>query len=529
MSREFPKKYIIFLLLVLMLGCKKKASETTPILHREEDFSQIEGYVFTKSHLYVFDLEKNLVVNKIGLPAQIQKIFLSEDTLWLAGKSLYYFTQGKFKKTVNLPYSYKDIVKRKDQIFVLGTNKITVLPDKDVIKLKSPPVKFEVGFDRIWVLYKNGITVYRCSTLEEEHQIPLSNPIDFALTPYGMRLYVAETDTIKVFDTQQFTHLTDIPVQSQAILLRFTPAGNKLYCLTPTELYVIKRVTNKVQKKLKIEQGKFISISRDGSYGILAENSKVVFFDAGLDVIKKEVFLESTFMTTSPKDSRVYFITADKLIVISSDEFQPVAEIELKKGKEFIIKPKESYKKVPVPVAEQPSDTTFFTLQVGSSQNFGAATRLVELLSSVYYPAYISKSDGWYRVRVGLFQTKGDAEIIKKKLETLISETIWVARTSVTPAQIPNVRLRDVNQDGYTEEAVQVEGKKIIIFNIRNAIYAQVYSTLKEEETYTGQSEFKDIDGDGFLEIITPTVGEGVYSVISFENGEFCEELRHGL
>ncbi|MCK4352288.1 SPOR domain-containing protein [candidate division WOR-3 bacterium] len=564
----------IFLLIGLLIGfggCKRKTTKTQKLPVREEELGKSIGYVFTENDVYTINLEKDSILNKFKLPSlladRIKQIGLSKDTLWIAGEALFQLVprladplrrsfsearasarrEGDFKRVCDLPKNCEKVIKKGENIYVLTPNKISELLGKRTIQLKESVTKFVIDFNRIWVLNKSGLYIYKLIDFEKEAQIPLSNITDFAIAPYGLRLYIGRSSAsgglIDVFDTQTFALMTSIKINGTPIVLKFTPGSNKLYCLTSNELYVIKRVTNRVEKRLPIRKGKKLFLSRDGSYGIIVEENKVSFFDTGTDELicqlTDTLFLKLSDLVTSFGDSRVYYLTPDELIVINSNGFKVQARLKIKGGKKIIIKAKKPY-----PLADRPSaesvkqriftKTSFFTIQVGSSRNYSNAEQLAEFLRLAYYPAWVSKfgpsDEGWYRIRVGLFNPsadgKKDAEIIKEKLKTLVNEIMWIAKTSIIPSEIPSIGLRDVNGNGLTNEAVQLNGKRIIIYEVQNGVYAQIYSLSKEIETYTGQPEFKNIDEDKNLEIITPTIEKEVYSIIDFRDGGFIESIN---
>lgn len=69
------------------------------------------------------------------------------------------------------------------------------------------------------------------------------------------------------------------------------------------------------------------------------------------------------------------------------------------------------------------ADNARYSVQVGSFPNMKEATRAVERWKEKGYPAYMMIADipdrgRWYRVRLGGFQTRGDADVYLKELKT---------------------------------------------------------------------------------------------------------------
>jgi DedD protein len=90
-------------------------------------------------------------------------------------------------------------------------------------------------------------------------------------------------------------------------------------------------------------------------------------------------------------------------------------------GKSPALPPTEKTRKEPPPSAAESTGT--FTLQIGSYRAEGTAQTVAQRLSSKGYHPRVSSQDipekggKWFRVRIGPFKTKSEAENILKKLE----------------------------------------------------------------------------------------------------------------
>ncbi|MCK4595290.1 SPOR domain-containing protein, partial [candidate division WOR-3 bacterium] len=167
-----------------------------------------------------------------------------------------------------------------------------------------------------------------------------------------------------------------------------------------------------------------------------------------------------------------------------------------------------------------------FTIQVSSSKNKRSAEQLIERLLTAGYPAYLVGSDGWFKVRVGAFKQKDYALLISEKVDEVIKEKSWVLESEIHLSEISSPLIRDLSGNGYMEEACMRDGKDIVIFEIRNGMYNVIHTITGYLEKYTGYPSFYDIDGDGNLEIVTPTLQGGLYSVVRYRNGEWIEEMK---
>ncbi len=326
--------------LLAISGCKEK----TPIKKKQrksfakkEGFSKMRAYVITENKLYSVNLKKNVIDKTESFP-HLRDIFLSRDTVWLAGDSLCWLTDNGIEFRDWLPINHKKVIKRENKFYVLAGNEILELPSERTITLPELPTKFMVCYGRIWVLDQGGLSIYKTSNFKEEHRIPAESPLDFALSEYGLRVYIGRFNCLDIFDTQSGDCVTSIPIKGISRALKFEYLGNKLYCLTESNLYVINRMTNRIERSLEISNGKSIWFSRKGEYGAVLRDSIISFFDASTDKIIKSLKLKVSDITTSLGDSRVYCLTSKEMITINPAKFEALGRIKLDKGKKIIIK-----------------------------------------------------------------------------------------------------------------------------------------------------------------------------------------------
>ncbi len=486
----------ICILLVLLSGCKKKHpdEETGLLQHKEESFEGVQGYVLKEKGFIILDLENN---------KKIKEISRSQD---------YYKIKTNF---VTFPQKIVD----------LSTN-------KEIITLQN--IKdFIVGKEWLFVLTDEYVSVYSKDNLTLQKNIPISSPLCFALSPYEIRMYIVTTNSIDIYETREFSYITSIPIVSKisSAGICITPAGNKIYCFGDKKVYIIAKTTNKIEGTLSVnEKIKLVRLSRDGSFGIILSQTKTCFFDAGTDKIIAELPVAGLDVTTSPGDSRIYLLDNQGLLIITTGDFSILQRIRIENGKEIFVKKVQGHKRtidVSIGVSATSPDT-FFTIQASSGRSLPEAKTLVELLRQAHYPAFAIQADEWVRVRIGLFETRGDAKDFSRKVATFLGKKVWVDRTVIDKNIVPSpevLGLNDIDRDGFPEDACQIESKRIVVFKIKNRVYKKVYETRQEQETYTGDPEFRDFDGDGNIELVTPTTKEGIYSIISYKKGCFTEEF----
>ena len=341
-------KFPIFLYCSLLIaycllsvsGCKEKAPKEDgqkELSVKGEDFSKMRAYVSADNKFYIINLEKNIVDRARVFP-DMRDMFLSGGTIWIAGDSLCRLSDGEIEFGSWLPDDYKKVILEENKIYVLKRDEILKIPSERMIALPELPIKFTVGFGRIWILDQEGFSIYRTSDFKEEHRIPSESPLDFALSRYGLRGYIGRFNCLDVFDTQGGNYITSIPINGFPRALEFMPSGDKLYCLTGANLYVIKRSTNRIEHRLELSDGKDIWFSRNGEYGAVLRDSIISFFNTKTDKIVKSLKLEVIDITTSLGDSRVYCLTPEGVVLINPEKFETLVRIKLAGGKKIIIK-----------------------------------------------------------------------------------------------------------------------------------------------------------------------------------------------
>ena len=534
MSRKHLKTLLLLIILVIC-GCKKEEGPKFLPITREENLKGIIGVVITDKELVVLDLEKNNVIERIKPKIHLNDL-LYNDSLYLLDDAVWLFNPitRSTKKIVELPREHKQVVKLGEQFFALIDDGIVNLLDKSKASIDEGGIKLlrSLREETLYSLDKRGLKIIS-SDLKEVRRVEFDNPLDFIITPYGIRAYILGKKYLEVVDTQELSVITRIQLKGEPKKLAMTPAGNKIYCIVgnPPSIAVIKRLTNKVVKEIKLnDEPKDIYISRDGSFGIILLSDKCLFLDAGLDEIVAELQVSPIAVATSPKDSRIYFLTTDEVIVVRTKDLVIEGRIKIKDGKGIFVYP-QHIESVPTKIPEVSKEgvafsDTFFTIQVSSGRNLEAVESLVSLLRASHYPAYITREGSWYRVRVGAFKDKDDSKAIADRISKLIDNRAWIIRERLNLNLIPELLTRDINNDGFLDEAYQVDNRRIVILEMHNKVYEKIYTVSKDTETYVGDPIFEDVDGDGNLEIVTATVTAGMYSIIDFENNEFTERIE---
>lgn len=526
-------------------GCKNKSNN---ISVQTEDFTKMEGYIFSENYAYLINFEKNSIAAKVRLPSKIREVCATGDNIFLIGDYLMQLSKGKFNRIATLTKDFRQVYKTDTDVYILNKTKIQAIKSGFTIPLSEEPIKFSVEFDRIWVLDKNGVSVYKLpgesdEDTKENQRIPVDGATDFMLAPYGIRVYIAKQGFIDVFDTQNFTLITHIPIKGIPHKILFSPATDKIYCVTEVDastneamIYMIDRPLNKVENILRIDNVKDFSLSQNGSYGMILTDSlsndepgAIHILNTVTNKIINKIALTVNDITTSVGDSRIYCLTPTELIYIpalsalgeKANELEPTFRIKVDGGKKIIIMPRIDNK-------IENTDDRFFVLQVDVAQD--SVNYVKGLLQKNCYPVWECRFANDYKLRVGFFRTREDANLFEKRVQAMIKNPIEIVKTQAESSKGVGMDIRDLNQNGLSDDAIQEDGKDIIIFEIQNGIYTEIYRCSKEEPTYNGDPAFTNVpDGSGTkLAIRTPMIN-GKNSIIEFFAKGDTVERKDGI
>lgn len=520
------KRFLIYIIPILFLiSCHEPPKERGIYFDKEEELHGVVGFITDTYGVRMYDLSSYSLINSINVDNPKGVLFY-KDSIFIHNSYLYRYDIENDKKEIikRLPPNTSAVIFTHRGVWSI--NKNGILCDDEWL-VQDSIIEYRDSHKNIWLLTHHSII-----TIDKEGKNKitkeLDNPITFCVTPYGLRVYVAFSNRIEVYSGKQLSIIKSISIENPPIDLVITPAGNKIYILTARAMYVLNRFTYAIDKKISLTaRPLFVKLSRDGSYGIVASSDRLSIFDAGTDVLLKEIRLSCNAVETSPLDSRIYALTDEGIAVIKSDSLIVERLVGIRGEKIFIpgvtVRREEAGEEYFSPSV----DTTarLFTIQVSSTRGKEGAQQLVDRLIKGGYPAYIVGSEDWFRTRVGAFKEKDDALLIGRKVDELVEEKSWVLEADIPLNELPSLLIRDLDGNGYMEEACVSEGKEIVIFEIRNGIYERLYTITGYLEKYTGNPAFFDIDGDGSVEIVTPTLEGGVYSVVRYKDGEWVEEI----
>ena len=136
----------------------------------------------------------------------------------------------------------------------------------------------------------------------------------------------------------------------------------------------------------------------------------------------------------------ISLLSAQKKKIKFDESFDPAILKEPKIKLPVILKPDE-----PLPPQFSPAETDTvvdgFRVQVISTQDLNEANRLVMELSSLFRnEVYIIFDSPNYKIRVGNFRSRGNAEKIRQQIVNLGHRAAWIVRTKVRKNQPPGRR-----------------------------------------------------------------------------------------
>jgi len=552
-----------------------------PIQHSEfpapplEDLEGFSLYLLKKRGLEVIHLENDRKVKEIPIPEDLKEGSFSSDgqTLYLLGRGTmfpFHLAEGKIlkKSRVKVEPHLVLVNPRGAEIFILSQEGIlsiyrplrVVQPrfeESDTVEeirsitLSGKPVKFLISPNglSLWIACEGALfqVNWQDGKVLQKKETPL--PIDLLLGPYDGKIYWLGEKKLVILDLNTLQSVKEFKIKGTPKGLRLTPAGNKLYLLFEKEIWVMRTASLRMESKIRLE-GKFLDllISPDGSFAFAMTESEsegihLQILDLGLDRILTSIpvlpFTISNLKSEignpkivyTPQGSRLYLL-ADSLYRVDVEKRKISSIQPVKEGISLLINP--------VPIAPLPKEEIkvvekvsverdVFTIQVSSHLEAKAAESGLLRLRSYGFPAYIvttETSEGiWHRLRVGGFSSRGEGEAIAEKIGKILKQHLWVTRARIDPSVLPQIPVsgRDLNGDGKREEVVLSEGRKIRIFTLDRGFFQKLFEIKKDKETYRGEPEFKDMNGDGTPEIVTPLLLGDSLSVIDWGEGGFFE------
>lgn len=560
------KRTILFLLIVasVVTGCRKppeKVEVREPIYPTPpvEDFEGLYAYAVGRDGYCAIDLFKGALVHKSKVAATVSSACLSTD-----GRSLYLGVAGgvavvdlvKSRITQRISLAASPLlllsnpmggevfsidslrglsviapsgeVSRMELDGIPGTALVTPNGAKVVVSVSTPPRSFIEVID--WV------------TKGVNRVIDVPNAKGIVSTPYGARMYCLSDLSAYVYDGRSFEHIGKIDFPAPPEAIRMTPAGNKIYFLAGSNIYIASRVRNSIISELDVA-GRVVDLrfSPDGGFAYLVTENpdSLLIMDAGIDsiIFSKDLDHSPRELALSPAGSRVYVLTTTGSLVtfeVSKREFTSEIPLGIEAFQLIVNKNRVSMEKE---VAQRP-DTIIegirdgFTIQISSSRDISSANALASKLRASGYPAYVSSSgspDGllWYRVRVGMFDKREDAEVVAKAVTNFQRLKCWVTRASVSLGILPELPPagRDMDSDGKPEVVYKIDPRHLVVYKIDRGVYVRVYAISKDDDIYLGEPRMQDVDADGDQEAVTELLEGGKVSVIDFVDGAYTERI----
>lgn len=408
-------------------------------------------FLLTQKSIVRYDLEKNSLEEKVKFFGEPKQLLSNGEIYLLTDQAIFKLDleTGKFIDISPLnKYSYAMALDTKRQrLYLLTANDITVYDVKTKLSplysIATPPKEaypiidretgtlFLIRRDYPWLgfLKSGSRRLKRLKFPKGTKKAIIYNQKILGIT--GSTLFVYNPDKGKVITNINLDQsLRDI-AQSQGYLVaagRYT-----LFLIDPNNYKVLKRVQRTGVERISISGNSLLSI----------EGRRVVVFKLpDFKIIGKRIFGKEI------TESRVY---KDKILALSGDE---IVSEDIKIEKERL-------------------PDSLYALQVGAfteKDNLRALEDELKKRGIGYYTVY---EMGMHKLRVGYFESKEEAKLFSYLLDPYPS---WALYDKVHKIEKPKKGL-DFDKDGNFEFVVNPEGKRVIIFSLKDRIYKRVWES----------------------------------------------------
>ncbi|TES93026.1 MAG: SPOR domain-containing protein [Candidatus Cloacimonadota bacterium] len=522
------KRYLFLLLTIFLLlpfACKKTSEKVkgkiTPYTIKEE-LDSVPLIVVTEKEIEVLNLKtlEPFGVYPLNLK-DFKETVLIEDRLFFICKEVIHlmiFGDEKTKK-ISLPFKVKGISRIMNSIILHSDKSVYELDrDGEITKLND----FKRDLQEVYVLpdFSSIITVFHKDETEKlskfsllskkfEQEIELKGLIRTAISPFGKRIYLLTRDKLLFLDTKDFKVISEIPFKAEGVDFEITASENKIFLFTknPAQIISIKRAISKIVSEMDVsETPEQKIITEDGGTIFFISKDILYRFDTGSSQVVKKGALEkrADILLTTERGSKI--ITGKKgetfLELVDGNTLLQIKEKPLNAKLLGIICGREPFKKkveeLP-PVDTMVKDTTeppvkklekYYTLQVSSSSVRDGAIKLSKRIKMLLIPVYIDSSElkdeqRIYKVKVGAFESREDAENFKKGIKGAYDLSSWVSTDMVETFILKEAGV-DITGDN-NREILLFDKNRILLFTNYGGVQKSVLSKNIEGITFIGK------------------------------------------
>ncbi len=531
------RRYLIIFVLfcaVVSTSCKKRGNDvkekTTPYTITEE-LDSVPLIVVTDNEVKVLD-EKSLTSldsYKIKVKGLVRS-FLFEQNLFIVCQNVAYrvdLNNKEFSK-IKFPVKVERAGIAGDGIVISNEHSIFLLSKDGLLtKLKE----FKKDLREVYVLSdlssiialfqkdeENQLATFSLIGEKFEKEIDLENYVKMRISPFGKRIYVLTEHKLIFLDTKNLELISEIHFKGTGKNFLITGSESRIFIFTenPAKIVSIKRTTMKIySEKMLVVSPYQEYITGDGGSIFLFASDTLYRFDAGIsEIVEKGIAPKgSDLLKASWKGARVISSKREssELEVFDGNTLLPIKKIALN-GKlidvVFGIKPYRKKSQISLPGESLGVDTTkpipenplskVFTLQVSSSSISEGAKKLYEDIKLLSIPVYIDSSgkkveQKAYKVKVGAFDTRKDAESFKNGIKETYKISSWVTEGFVDPTILTEVGV-DINGDLKRELLLHYDNQLILFTNYEGVIKSVFNRSAKGVELKQKPIVFKEED-----------------------------------
>ncbi len=526
---EMMKRMLImslFLVLMLFASCQNgdKGRVAQDGYTIEEVLDSLPLVTVSGKEVAIVDLKNYDVLGSYPLTAgDVLATFLSPQSLFVVSENMVYrinIEDGEKKKT-KLAFSaqgacalqYKVIIWSEDAIYEFNKNeKVEKISDCDgnIVQVQPFPGYTSI----IAVLEKEGtfeLAKYSLVSKELERKEPLGDFVKLRISPFGKRIYVLEENRLLFLDAKNLRFISEIPFEGQGVDFIVTASENKVFVFTrdPAKILSIKRTILKVESEIQLSFPPSLkTITGDGGTIYFLAADSLFRFDTGSNGIVKTAPKKANqvdMLLTTPKGLRVVLfkkgthgvelldgntLLLEKEIGVEGELLSVICGVEpfriLKEEPAADTLAGDTSSTAPLPPAHM---KTYYTLQVSSSSILEGARKLMRELKGKSLPVFIDSAgvDGGekvYRVKVGAFEARGDAEKFSRGLESTYGMESWISQQELSPFYMSEAGI-DINGDKDGELLLYEKGT-LSLFSNRKGVQKPVFTKKIEGITLDG-------------------------------------------
>jgi hypothetical protein len=514
------------MMLVLIASCKKRSDRRIAgngyVI--EEVLDSLPLVIVSDKEVTVVDLGSNDVLASYPLKsADVLETFLFKRTLFVVCKDVICrinvedeeITKTKLGFTAEggCGLDHKVVVWGNGAIYELSKNeKVEKLAEYEgrAIEVQSFP-----GYTSLVAVFEKEETFemakYSLMSKELERKEPIEDFVKMRISPFGKRIYVLTKGKLLFLDAKNLRFISEIPFEGEGVDFIVTASENKVFVFTrdPAKVISIKRTILKLEGECALSFPPSLkTITDDGATVFFLAADSLFRFDTGSNGIVKTAGKKANevdMLLTTPKGLRVILgkrgqkvaellngntLLLEKEVSVEGELLHLICGAEPFRPKQEEFSPDtfmgDSSSVESIPSAQM---STYFTLQVSSSSILEGAQKLMKEIKGKSLPVFIDSSetkDGAtvYRVKVGAFESRKDAEKFSKGLKGTYGMDSWVSEQKLAPFYLSEAGI-DINGDK-SGEVLLYEKNSLYLFSNHGGVQRVVFTKEVEGANLMG-------------------------------------------